>query len=100
MEVTMVHPIRIFGGLLALLLLTLPAGAQELKIWRHGVVEAKADAGFVFMAQQRGFAEKQGIRLEMPQFTGDALALKAMLAGELDSYEGNPGSPIIAAARG
>jgi NitT/TauT family transport system substrate-binding protein len=34
------------------------------------------------------------------QFKGDTLALKALLAGELDSYEGNPGSPIIAASRG
>ena len=86
-------------ALAALLLASLPAAAQE-KLWRHGVVEAKSDAGFVFMAQQRGFAEKQGIKLEMPQFTGDALELKALLAGELDSYEGSPGGPIIAAARG
>jgi NitT/TauT family transport system substrate-binding protein len=28
------------------------------------------------------------------------LALRAMLAGELDSYEGNPGAPIIAAGHG
>ena len=37
-----------------------PANAQALKTWRHGVVEAKSDAGFAFMAAQRGFAEKQG----------------------------------------
>ena len=81
-------------------LIIAPAGAQELNLWRHGVVEAKSDAGIVFMASKRGFAEKQGLNIEIKQFKGDTLALKALLAGELDSYEGNPGSPIIAASRG
>jgi NitT/TauT family transport system substrate-binding protein len=31
---------------------------------------------------------------------GDALALRGMLAGELESYEGNPGAPLLAASRG
>jgi NitT/TauT family transport system substrate-binding protein len=72
----------------------------QLKTWRHGVLEAKSDAGFVFMAAKGGFAEKQGLKIEMVQFKGDALALRAMLAGEIDSYEGNPGGPLIAASRG
>jgi NitT/TauT family transport system substrate-binding protein len=76
-----------------------PAQAQ-LKTWRHGIVEAKSDAGFVMMASRRGFAEKQGLTIEMIQFKGDALALKALIAGELDSYEGSPGGPMIAASRG
>ncbi len=74
--------------------------AQDLKTWRDGVVEAKSDAGFVFMASRGGFAEREGIKLDMVQFKGDALALRATLAGELDSYEGNPGAPLIAASRG
>src|SRR5438067_12860009 len=77
-----------------------PAYAQNLKTWRHGTVQAKADAGFVFMASNAGFAEKRGLKIEMVQFTGDALALKALLAGELDSYEGSPGGPMLAAAQG
>ena len=44
--------------------------------------------------------QKQGLKIEMLQFKGDALALKAMLAGELDSYEGSPGGPMLAASRG
>ena len=82
------------GGLLAAALLALctTAAAQQLKTWRHGVLEAKSDAGFVFMASKGGFAEKQGLKIEIMQFKGDALALKAMLAGELDSYEGSPGA--------
>ncbi|MGB8429809.1 MAG: hypothetical protein WCE72_08310, partial [Pseudolabrys sp.] len=78
-------------------LLVVPASAQELKLWRHGIVEAKSDAGIVFMGSRGGFAEKQGLKIEIQQFKGDTLALKSLLAGELDSYEGNPGSPMIAA---
>jgi NitT/TauT family transport system substrate-binding protein len=81
-------------------LVVVPATADELKLWQHGIVEAKSDAGIVFMASKGGFAEKQGLNIEIKQFKGDTLALKALLAGELDSYEGNPGSPIIAASRG
>src|SRR3954453_6283751 len=76
------------------------ASAQELKVWRHGVLEAKSDAGFVFMPAEGGFAKKHGLDLKMLQFKGDALALRALLAGELDSYEGNPGAPIIAMSHG
>src|SRR5262245_52673023 len=99
------HAAALAATALAAALIAAPAHAQqpktqELKVWRHGVVQAKSDAGFVFMASQGGFAEKQGLKIEMVQFTGDALALKAMLAGELDSYEGSPGGPMLAASQG
>jgi len=81
-------------------LVVVPANAEEMKLWRHGIVEAKSDAGIVFMGSKGGFAEKQGLKIEIQQFKGDTLALKALLAGELDSYEGNPGSPMVAASRG
>jgi len=74
--------------------------AEELKVWRHGIVEAKSDAGFVFMASKAGFAEKQGLKIDIVQFKGDAIALRALLAGDIDSYEGSPGAPIIAGSRG
>jgi NitT/TauT family transport system substrate-binding protein len=76
------------------------APAQELKAWRHGILEAKNDAGFVFMARNGGFAQKQGLKIDLAQFKGDAMALKGLLAGELDSYEGSPGGPMLAAAHG
>src|SRR4030081_1552615 len=76
------------------------AGAQEAKTWKNGLPEAKSDAGFIFMPAKGGFAEKQGLKLDVVQFKGDAIALKAMLAGELDSYEGSPGGPMLAAAAG
>jgi NitT/TauT family transport system substrate-binding protein len=85
---------------LAAVVFTASAEAQQLKAWKHGIVQAKSDAGFVFMASNGGFAEKQGLKIEMVQFTGDALALKALLAGELDSYEGSPGGPMLAASQG
>ena len=87
-------------GACALLALSASAQAQSPKVWRHGMVEAKSDAGFVMMAGKGGFAEKQGFKIEYMQFKGDALALKAMLAGEVDSYEGSPGAPMTAASRG
>src|SRR5215470_1075151 len=94
-------------GALALVGATLaaaPAGAQQpaaqLVPWRHGVLEAKSDAGFVFMPSRGGFAEQQGLKVEMLQFKGDALALKALIAGELDTYEGSPGGPMLAASHG
>ena len=87
-------------GACALLAFSAAAQAQSPKVWRHGMVEAKSDAGFVMMAGKGGFAEKQGVKIEYVQFKGDALALKAMLAGEVDSYEGSPGAPMTAASRG
>jgi NitT/TauT family transport system substrate-binding protein len=94
-------------GALALIGATLapaPACAQQpaaqLSPWRHGVLEAKSDAGFVFMASRGGFAEQQGLKVDMLQFKGDALALKALIAGELDTYEGSPGGPMLAASNG
>ena len=78
----------------------LPGTASAQRVWKHGMVQAKSDAGFVFMAEKKGFAEKQGIKLESMQFKGDALALKALIAGELDSYEGSPGAPMVAMSRG
>ena len=82
----------------ALALGATPAAAQ--KVWRHAIIEAKSDAGFAMMVKARGFAEKQGLKLEILQIKADQIGLKALLAGELDSYEGGPGGAIVAAARG
>jgi NitT/TauT family transport system substrate-binding protein len=82
---------------LALALGATPAAAQ--KVWRHAIIEAKSDAGFAMMVS-RGFAEKQGLKLDIMQIKADQIGLKALLAGELDSYEGGPGGAIVAAARG
>lgn len=76
------------------------AGAETLKPWRHGIIEAKSDSGILFMPSARDFAAKRGLNLQFTQLKTDAIALKALLAGDLDSYEGGAGGAITAAARG
>jgi NitT/TauT family transport system substrate-binding protein len=76
------------------------ASAQDLKVWRHGIIEAKSDAGILYMASKRDFAGKLGLKLDFVQLKNDAIALKALLAGELESYEGGAGGTMMAAARG
>ena len=67
------------------------ASAQELKPWKHGVIEPKGDAGFTLMVGPRGFAEKHGLKLEIVTLKNGATAHKALLAGEIDSIESSPG---------
>ncbi len=77
------------------------AGAADaLKPWRHGLLEAKSDAGIMLMPSRDGFAEKQGLKLEIVQVKSDIIGLQALLAGELDSYEGGIGGSVKVAARG
>src|SRR4029078_2811053 len=68
--------------------------------WRHGVLEGKSDVGFVFMPSKGGFAEKHGLKVETLQFKGDALALKALIAGELEIYVSSPDGVMLGSARG
>ena len=79
--------------------LTFSAAAQE-KVWHHGLINAKADAGILLMVSTRDFAAKQGLKLKVSQFKDDQLALKAMIAGELDSFEGGPQGVFAADAKG
>ena len=76
-----------------------PAAAQE-KVWKHGLINAKADAGIFLMVSTRDFAKKQGLKIEISQFKDDQLALKALIAGELDSFEGGPQGVFAADAKG
>jgi NitT/TauT family transport system substrate-binding protein len=76
-----------------------PAAAQE-KVWRHGLINAKSDAGIFMMVSKRDFAAKQGLKLELSQFKDDQIALKALLAGEIDSFEGGPQGVFTANSRG
>jgi NitT/TauT family transport system substrate-binding protein len=90
----------ICGAALLAAALGATVAAQELKPWRHGVIEPKGDAGFSLMVSRRGFAEKQGLKLEILNFKNGATAHKALLAGEIDSIESSPGAAILAGARG
>ena len=89
-----------FAALSTAMLWTSAATAADSSlVWRHAVLEAKSDAGIFFMVT-RGFAEKQGLKLELTQVKTDSIGLKAMIAGELDSYDGIIGGTVMAAARG
>jgi NitT/TauT family transport system substrate-binding protein len=79
--------------------LSLPAPGQELKAWRHSIIAPKADAGFFYMAAKRGFFEREGLKVETLEVKDDAIGIKALLSGEVDSHEGTAGA-IAAAARG
>jgi NitT/TauT family transport system substrate-binding protein len=76
-----------------------PATAQE-KVWRHGLLNAKSDAGIFMMVSTRDFAAKQGIKIEISQFKDDQIALKSLIAGELDSFEGGPQGVFAADSKG
>lgn len=76
------------------------ARADELKAWRHGVIEPKGDAGFMVMLSRRDFAAKQGLKIEILNFKNGATAHKALLAGEIDSIDSSPGAAILAGAHG
>ena len=73
---------------------------QELKPWKHGVIEPKGDAGFMVMVGQRNFAARHGLKVEIVPLKNGATAHKALIAGELDSIESSPGAAILAGARG
>jgi NitT/TauT family transport system substrate-binding protein len=79
--------------------LSVPVSAQE-KVWKHGLINAKADAGIFLMVSTRDFAKKQGLKIEISQFKDDQLALKALIAGELDSFEGGPQGVFAVDAKG
>jgi NitT/TauT family transport system substrate-binding protein len=88
------------AALLVGLVALLPGPALAQKVWRHGIIEAKSDAGFFYMASKRDFAQRLGLKLEFVQLKTDSTELKAAIAGELDSYEGGPGGAIVADSRG
>jgi NitT/TauT family transport system substrate-binding protein len=94
---------RIVSSVAAFLLLLAfgqAAGAQELKPWKHGVIEPKGDAGFMWMVGSRDFAARHGLKIDIVSFKNGAIAHKALLSGEIDSIESSPGGAIIAGAHG
>jgi NitT/TauT family transport system substrate-binding protein len=88
----------LFTAIAFALVLTTTLHAEDL--WRHGTLVPKGDAGFIYMAAEGGFAKAEGLDLKMQAFQNDTLMMKALIAGELDSYEGSPISPLIAGSKG
>jgi NitT/TauT family transport system substrate-binding protein len=91
--------LKLMGAALAVALGVVTQAGAAGTAWRHGMLEAKSDSGIYFMIT-KGFAEKQGLKLEISQFKSDAVGLKAFLAGDLDSYESALNATIVAASRG
>jgi len=75
------------------------ASAQE-KVWRHGIINPKADAGILAMVGQPEFGKRHGLKIELVNFKDDQLGLKAMIAGEVDSFEGGPQGVFAADSKG
>ena len=46
------------------------AYAQD-KVWHHGLINAKADAGIFLMVSKRDFAAKQGLTLKVSSLLPD-----------------------------
>jgi NitT/TauT family transport system substrate-binding protein len=75
------------------------ANAQE-KVWKHGILEAKSDAGFIAMVDKGGFAAKHGLKIELLQIKAGATLMKALISGEIDSVDMGSAESIVAAVRG
>jgi NitT/TauT family transport system substrate-binding protein len=76
------------------------AATEEPKLWKHGVIEPKGDAGFMWMVGSRDFAARHRLKIEIVSFKNGAIAHKALLSGEIDSIESSPGAAILAGSRG
>src|SRR5215475_179931 len=77
----------------------LVAQAQE-KVWKHGILEAKSDAGFIAMVDKGGFAAKRGLKVELLQIKAGATLMKALISGEIDSVDMGAAESIVAGVRG
>jgi NitT/TauT family transport system substrate-binding protein len=75
------------------------AHAQE-KVWKHGILEAKSDAGFIGMVDKGGFAAKRGLKIEILQIKAGATLMKALVSGEIDSVDMGAAESIVAGVRG
>lgn len=90
-----------FALALAFFFLTLgPGAAQSSKPWRHALIQPKSDAGILLMPQHSGFFKKLGLDVNITNVKDDEIMLHALIAGDLDSFEGGPGAAIIADAHG
>src|SRR6185312_3152734 len=84
----------------AVLFGTITAAHAQEKVWKHGMLEAKADSGIIGMVATRDFAKKYGLKVELTQIKAGATLMKALIASELDSVDMGAAEEIVAAARG
>ncbi len=84
----------------ALLASGLVAASAQDKVWKHGILEAKSDAGFIAMVDKGGFGAKRGLKIELLQIKAGSTLMKALIAGEIDSVDMGAAESIVAGARG
>ena len=75
------------------------ANAQD-KVWKHGILEPKSDAGFITMVDGGGFAAKHGLKIELLKIKSGSTLMKALIAGQIDSVDMGAAESIVAAAHG
>jgi len=75
------------------------ARAQE-HVWKHGILEAKSDSGFIAMVDKGGFAAKLGLKLEILQIKAGSTLMKALISGEIDNVDMGAAEAIVASVRG
>src|SRR5262249_11219834 len=76
------------------------AAAPAPETWEHGGITPQTQARLPLMAAQRRLAEREGLKLELLEVKDDQIGLKALLARELDSYEGGVQGAIAVGVRG
>jgi len=79
---------------------TISAASAQEKVWKHGILEAKSDSGFIAMVDKGGFAAKRGLKVEILQIKAGATLMKALISGEIDSVDMGAAESIVAAVRG
>ncbi|HEY0224333.1 MAG TPA: ABC transporter substrate-binding protein [Pseudolabrys sp.] len=79
---------------------TLSSAHAQDKVWKHGILEAKSDSGFIAMVDKGGFGAKHGLKVEILQIKAGATLIKALIAGEIDSVDMGAAEAIVAGARG
>ena len=90
----------LIAAMLTLASWQVPARAEPLVEWTNATVNPNGDAGMLYMGALQHFGVPYGLDLKMLALKGDPLLLKALIAGQVDSYIGGPGSPMIAASKG
>jgi NitT/TauT family transport system substrate-binding protein len=87
-------------ALAALLACGLTAAQAQDRVWKHGILEAKSDSGFIGMVDKGGFAAKRGLKVEILQIKAGATLMKALISGEIDSVDMGAAESIVAGVRG
>jgi NitT/TauT family transport system substrate-binding protein len=82
------------------LVATLSVAQAQDKVWKHGILEAKSDSGFIGMVDKGGFGAKRGLKVEVLQIKAGATLMKALISGEIDSVDMGAAEAIVAGVRG